>query len=318
MNPNQIEKKMFKKEINKLARAITVYEIMMILVTLVYLVIQAVFIIFKQVEPAAEEAIFNSMLESGVSSILGVAIGLLLINRYRKKVLTSEVILAQNNKMTPKIFLGILIIFMSVQAVFQFVSWGGESALNYFGYTMQADIESATGISTTISMMLYASFIGPIAEELVFRGIALRALEKYGKIFAIVVSSVMFGCFHSNLIQGLFATMVGIVLAYLTLEYSIKWAILVHIINNFVFSYLLGIATSGLSPFMQNLIVYGIIILFFIGGVIILFWKRSLLRQYLTENRTAKQIYRYTLTSFWFLVFIAINLLMGVGGITPL
>lgn len=317
MNANQIEKKPFKKEINRLAKAITIYEVIMILVTLGYIMVQAIMILFSDAG-AAEEDILNSMLTSGMSSILGVVVGLLLINRYRKKTLSTDIILAQNNTMTTKKFLSILVVFMSVQAVFQFVSWGGESALNFFGYTMQAEIESATAVSSTVSMVLYASLIGPVAEELVFRGIALRALEKYGKVFAIVVSAVMFGCFHSNLIQGLFATMVGIVLAYLTLEYSIKWAILLHVINNFVFSYLLGIATSGLTPNMQSLIINGIVLLFFIGGIIILWRKRVAVKQYLAGSRAAGKSYLYTLTSRWVLVFIIFNLLMGIGGITPL
>lgn len=318
MNPNQIEKKQFKKEVNKLAKTLSIYEITMMLVTLIYMIIYTVVIIASEAGPTTLEEVLNALLASGRSSILGVLVGLLFVNHYRKKTLAPGTMMVQNNTMTLKIFLSILIVFMSVQAIFQFTSWGGETALNYFGYTMQGEIDSATAVSSTLSMLLYSTLIGPVAEELVFRGIALRSLEKYGKVFAIVVSSVLFGCFHSNLIQGLFATLIGIILAYLTLEYSIKWAILLHIINNLVFGYLLDMAVSGLSALMQNVIVYGIIGLFFVGGIIILFRKRISVKQYIAGNRTEKQLYRYTLTSRWVLVFIAFNLLMGFSGITAL
>lgn len=317
MKSNQIDKKIFKKDVSRLARALTVYEIILMLVAVVYIIIYTVYALLPQSPITSEADIMNALMSSGLSSILGCAAGLLLINRYRRKSQSPNAIMAQGKKMDAKSFLAILTVFMSTQLIFMLASWLGESALNFFGYTMQAEIDTATQTSTTFSMLIYVSLIGPIAEEFVFRGVALRALERYGKVFAIVVSAILFGCFHANLMQGMFAIIVGIILGYVTIEYSIRWAILLHIFNNFIFSQLLSLVTAALSPAMQDLIITGVMVLFFIGGMIILFKKRLAIKQYFADNRSGQHCYRYALTSCWMLIFIVLNLILAVSGITP-
>jgi len=74
--------------------------------------------------------------------------------------------------------------------------------------------------------------IGPILEEIIFRGAILRHLEPYGVNFAIVTQALLFGIYHLNLYQGPFAFLMGLILGYVALRFSIKWAILLHIANN--------------------------------------------------------------------------------------
>ena len=50
-------------------------------------------------------------------------------------------------------------------------------------------------IERSWTMLLYAGFFGPITEEFFFRGAGLRGLERYGKIFAIVMTAILFGLF---------------------------------------------------------------------------------------------------------------------------
>ena len=92
------------------------------------------------------------------------------------------------------------------------------------------------------SLLLYATLIGPITEELVFRAAGLRALEKYGKVFAIVMTALAFGLFHANFDQLFFATIIGFGFGYLTFEYSIWWAIFYRIFTTW--SSLKGFITS--------------------------------------------------------------------------
>jgi hypothetical protein len=65
-----------------------------------------------------------------------------------------------------------------------------------------------------------------------FRGAVLRALQPYGTNFAIVLTSLLFGLYHLVLFQGAFAFFVGLVFAYCALRFSIKWSMLLHLINN--------------------------------------------------------------------------------------
>ncbi len=79
----------------------------------------------------------------------------------------------------------------------------------------------------------YICIIGPILEEIIFRGFILKATRSFGTSFAIIFSSILFGIFHGNLLQLVPATLMGIVLAYITVKSnSIIPAIIAHICNN--------------------------------------------------------------------------------------
>ena len=61
-------------------------------------------------------------------------------------------------------------------------------------YTTSDSLEDASG---TLAMILYAGFLGPIVEEVIFRGVVLRGFAKYGKVFAIVTSALPFSAFST-------------------------------------------------------------------------------------------------------------------------
>lgn len=57
--------------------------------------------------------------------------------------------------------------------------------------------------------------ISPIAEEIVFRGLVFNRMRRYyPTIAAVVVSGVLFGTYHGNLVQGIYGGCMGILLAY--------------------------------------------------------------------------------------------------------
>lgn len=57
--------------------------------------------------------------------------------------------------------------------------------------------------------------ISPIAEEIVFRGLVFNRIRRYCKAAAaIIISGLLFGAYHGNLVQGLYGTCMGILLAY--------------------------------------------------------------------------------------------------------
>lgn len=45
---------------------------------------------------------------------------------------------------------------------------------------------------------------------------ALGIVKKYGKAFGVVAVSIVFGLIHGNIIQFIFATLVGLILGYVT------------------------------------------------------------------------------------------------------
>lgn len=62
---------------------------------------------------------------------------------------------------------------------------------------------------------LLFGLISPITEEIVFRGLVFNRMRRfYPTAVAIIVSGVLFGAYHGNLVQGVYGTCMGILLAY--------------------------------------------------------------------------------------------------------
>lgn len=265
-------------------------------------------------ETSIDKVLMNSM-DSGLSSIIAIFIGLLFLLLYFRKCENRKLIFCSKEKMNGMSFLMILTIFMSAQAVFSIVGTGIEVCLNGFGYSILQEMESAASTSTTVSMFLYASFIGPVAEEIVFRGFVMREFQKFGKFYAILISAIFFGVFHGNFIQSIFATLVGLVLGYVAMNYSIKWSILLHIINNFIFGDVLSYLTSNLSVSMQSNIFYVIEGIFFIGTIVIMVVKRNEMKELFKGLKVKKGLLPLTFTSIWVIIFFVFQIIQGISGI---
>ncbi|WMJ24152.1 CPBP family intramembrane glutamic endopeptidase [Paludicola sp. MB14-C6] len=126
-----------------------------------------------------------------------------------------------------------------------------------------------------VLMLTYVCVVGPIFEEIIFRGFLLKSLQKYGSMFAIILTSILFSLFHGNLVQFIPPFLMGIVLGILTVKANtIIPAIVAHIINNSI-SMLLGYLFpegSKYSGFVDYIyIVVGVLI---IVVATILYWKK--------------------------------------------
>lgn len=85
-----------------------------------------------------------------------------------------------------------------------------------------------------LGMLLVVGLLVPVAEELIFRGVLYRYLRGHWPVWAaVLVSSVIFGIAHGDVLTGISSALLGAVLA-LTFEYSDSlWtSIVVHIVNN--------------------------------------------------------------------------------------
>lgn len=93
-----------------------------------------------------------------------------------------------------------------------------------------------------ISMaVIFVSVIGPIYEELIFRRMLVSRLLQYGEGVAMVLSALMFGIFHGNWSQFVYAFGLGLFLAFLYIKTGdIRITISLHVAVNFCSSVLLG------------------------------------------------------------------------------
>ncbi len=82
--------------------------------------------------------------------------------------------------------------------------------------------------------IIYAICIAPILEEIVFRGVLITNLKKYGIKTAVIISSLFFGISHYNIDMVIPAFFIGIILACVAYKYSLKYSVLLHILMNIV------------------------------------------------------------------------------------
>ena len=109
-------------------------------------------------------------------------------------------------------------------------------AFVFFGYNFSNSKESFLDNVSPFVKVIIASIMAPISEELIFRGIGISSLQKYGRTTAILFVSLLFGICHGNFFQTISATISGIALAYIYLEYGLIYSIFLHMMNNFVVS----------------------------------------------------------------------------------
>jgi membrane protease YdiL (CAAX protease family) len=218
---------------------------------------------------AAQDLIQNTLqgdaLPYGLASIVGIAVGSLMMLLARgKRMFTTDLI--QTNS---RIRIGTLIIMMCVilgfNAVVSLIPLLLDPLLQMMDVSSGEPAVDPFNAYLNVPGILYVVVLGPIFEEIIFRGAVLRSLQPYGNNFAIVLSSILFGAYHLVLFQGIFAFFVGLVLAYCTLRFSMKWSMLLHMINN-------AFAMTLLYTTPDTLIMIGIylllLVLAFIGGAL--------------------------------------------------
>jgi membrane protease YdiL (CAAX protease family) len=174
--------------------------------------------------------------DSGWGYLLAIGVGLLILLLWKKPRYFAQTLWKPGKPMKTGSFFALLAIFISAQLGIQILYTLLELLANQFGYSMVQSMESAGGAAGSMSTFLYVSLGAPVAEEILFRGLILRNMVPYGKKFAIFASSLLFGLYHGNLVQIPFAFAVGLVLAYVTVEYNIGWAVALHLFNNLILS----------------------------------------------------------------------------------
>ena len=103
-----------------------------------------------------------------------------------------------------------------------------------FGHTLtQPETAPPTTLFSCIASVIGTAIVPALCEEFALRCCSLGLLKKYGKAFGVVTVSLVFGVLHGNVIQLVFAALVGIILGYVTVKTgSVIPAVLIHAFNN--------------------------------------------------------------------------------------
>lgn len=139
---------------------------------------------------------------------------------------------------------------------------------------MMPEFNEAEPVSTVLQILGYA-ILPALFEEFAYRGVVLQSLRRYGDWFAILISALLFGILHGNIVQIPFAFLVGLLLGYVTVVSGTMWVgIAIHFGNN-----MLSVLQSVLQAKFGEQAAYSAVAgmmstLFFLGIVCFVFYAR--------------------------------------------
>ena len=102
--------------------------------------------------------------------------------------------------------------------------------------------ESQTSVPVVFGVLMYG-LVSPLAEEIVFRGVIYGKMKKaVGASTALPLAALFFAIYHGNIIQGVYAFLIGAVLCYLYEKSGSLWpAVIFHGVGNLAVYLIIGI-----------------------------------------------------------------------------
>ena len=204
-----------------------------------------------------------------------------------------------------------------LQILFSFITGIFELLFNYFGYTLEYSEAMNAEYNTSWTLFLYAVLLGPLAEEVIYRGFLMHGIKGHGRRFAILVSAFVFGMMHGDFQQTMFTMAIGVILGYVAMRYSLWYALLLHIFNNGILGELWVWAIGMMSDELYVGLLIGLLILCAILTVWLTRkgWKG--MTAYLALDRTEPGAWG-SLVNLWFILFLAFSITEIVFSISPM
>ena len=140
--------------------------------------------------------------------------------------------------------------FATVGAVLGFNLLFSLSGIMDHSEMYQAVVEDQYSAVVWFGLLCYG-FVTPYAEEVLFRGIIYNCMRRSMKVkTAIFVSAMIFGMYHMNAVQGIYAFLLGCIIAY-AYEYfgDFRIPVVIHVIAN-VLAYCLTYTSLAVSGFV--------------------------------------------------------------------
>ena len=134
--------------------------------------------------------------------------------------------------------------------------------------------EKQYGVAFGVGFFIYG-VVSPIVEEIVFRGLIFNKMKKYYPMWiSVIVSALLFGAWHGNLVQALYGTCMGILLAYTYEKFKdFKIPCMFHAIAN------ISVYTITYNQGLYNVVVrpYNAVVLIGISIVLIVLIEKKML-----------------------------------------
>lgn len=128
-------------------------------------------------------------------------------------------------------------------------------------------VSNVTGVSSSPVMLIAVILLAPIAEEILFRGLVMRYSQTFMNAWmAILFQGLLFGLYHGNIIQGIYAFILGSILGLIAYKFdSALPGIILHIALNasllFVPKFLLDTTVKCIITGLVSLAVFAFMLM---------------------------------------------------------
>lgn len=122
-------------------------------------------------------------------------------------------------------------------------------------------------LQITPAMILRVCVIFPVLEEIFFRGIVIRIMYRFAP-FAVanVCQALVFAIYHGNIVQGIYAFLLGLLIGYvLKLTRNIVYVFVLHMSIN-----LLGMFIDTIIPMDTPMLLKSLIAAASIAGIVVI------------------------------------------------
>ena len=194
---------------------------------------------------------------------------------YRKELgLRNRLMAADSFGIRRMILVGVFFILYSM-FLNQMIAW---SQLGSIFTTYDQVAQSLFTRDSMVIAYISLGILAPIAEEFVFRGLVYRRIRDYMDVkWAIIISSLLFGIYHGNVVQFVFASLLGLALAAVYERYKTLWApVLGHMAVN-CFSCIMEFSEVEMLPKstlgLMAMVVVEILLIAVLGAYMLHKWK---------------------------------------------
>ncbi|WP_072525788.1 CPBP family intramembrane glutamic endopeptidase [Clostridium sp. Marseille-P3244] len=165
---------------------------------------------------------------------------------------------SHTRRLTPASFGWQILLVFSVQhattLVMRAIAAIAPPAIDNYSQMIESSGVSQYSLMWAISTLI----LPPLVEEIVFRGLILKYLERAGACFIVanLIQALLFGIFHMNIVQGIYTCLLGFLLGYMAYRYdSILAPMITHALFNLFGTLIVDLENRFLPDFAIGLLV---------------------------------------------------------------
>lgn len=249
----------------------------------------------------------NQSIDYGLSLIFGLGIPLYFVSKMLPYIKFKQLFSynIKKNKFTD------LFYFFGMGLVLNFIV---STIVTYILKIFGISSESVTLIiqhNISPSLLIYVVLIGPVIEEVLYRGHLAQNLARFSRNGAIILVSLVFAFSHLNIEQSFSVLGLAFLVTYIGLNYSFKMALAVHVLNNLNSIFVLSLVEKfGEQNPLVTTYSFTIVIIMILSTLRFIRKGRFDLKNNLESTEEEKIYTKKILSSIYFFLIIAFYLVM--------